>query len=234
MREASATPDQIVGIGVDFTSCTMLPALADGTPMCLVDRFKSVPLAWPKLWKHHGAKHEVDRINHVARERQEPWLARYGGTIGIEWFFPKSSKPFITAPLVYDATEVWLEGGDWFVWQLTTGPFPRCKPTELARSHLPGRLQSLLEQAHGFPSRDYFAAVDPRFADVVSSKCPARSEAPALQAGTLTQASGRPLRSAPRHPRQRRHHRRPRRRPRRRVRGAVHHGHGHGHQLPVT
>jgi len=189
MREANATPDQIVGIGVDFTSCTMLPALADGTPMCLVDRFKSVPLAWPKLWKHHGAKHEVDRINHVARERQEPWLARYGGTIGIEWFFPKILETLHHAPLVYDATEVWLEGGDWFVWQLTSGPFPRCKPTELARSTCQAGYKACWNKHTGFPSRDYFAAVDPRFGDVVSSKMPGTLRSPGLQAGTLTQAS---------------------------------------------
>src|SRR3989442_571093 len=78
MRDARAVPESIVGIGVDFTSCTMLPTLADGTPLCLLDRFKGEPLAWPKLWKHHGAKAETDRMNHIARERKEPWLARYG------------------------------------------------------------------------------------------------------------------------------------------------------------
>src|SRR3954468_10393308 len=29
---SGAAPDSVVGIGVDFTSCTMLPAKADGTP----------------------------------------------------------------------------------------------------------------------------------------------------------------------------------------------------------
>jgi L-ribulokinase len=61
----------------------MLPARADGTPLCLSERFRGVPLAWPRLWKHHGAKAETDRINEVARARSEPWLARYGGVIGI-------------------------------------------------------------------------------------------------------------------------------------------------------
>src|SRR5207249_538115 len=89
MRETKLSPDAIVGIGVDFTSCTMLPTLADGTPLCLVEKFQNEPLAWPKLWKHHGAKAETDRMNAIARERQEPWLARYGGAIGLEWFFPK-------------------------------------------------------------------------------------------------------------------------------------------------
>src|SRR5687768_17821718 len=98
-------PTHVVGIGVDFTSCTMLPAKADGTPLCLLNGFKDVPLAWPKLWKHHGAKDATDRINQVARERREPWLARYGGTIGLEWFFPKVLETLDHEPRVYEAAE---------------------------------------------------------------------------------------------------------------------------------
>ena len=90
MAEAKIKADQIIGIGVAFTSCTMLPTLGDGTPLCMLPQFQNVPLAWPKLWKHHGAKHQTDRLNAVARERSEPWLARYGGIIGLEWFFPKN------------------------------------------------------------------------------------------------------------------------------------------------
>src|ERR1044072_290003 len=71
VRQAKVAPGDIVGIGVDFTSCTMLPALRDGTPLCLVERFAREPLAWPKLWKHHGAQAQTDRINQVARERNE-------------------------------------------------------------------------------------------------------------------------------------------------------------------
>src|SRR5688572_27628407 len=69
MKAAGASPEQVVGIGVDFTSCTMLPALRDGTPLCLVEKWKNTPLAWPKLWKHHGAKAATETINAVARER---------------------------------------------------------------------------------------------------------------------------------------------------------------------
>src|SRR5215217_1914998 len=68
LRAGGAAADDVIGIGVDFTSCTMLPARADGTPLCLLDPFRSTPLAWPKLWKHHGAKEATDHINHVARE----------------------------------------------------------------------------------------------------------------------------------------------------------------------
>ncbi len=44
--------------------------------------------------------------------------SRYGGTIGLEWFFPKILETIEHAPAVYDATAIWLEAGDWFVWQL--------------------------------------------------------------------------------------------------------------------
>src|SRR3954454_23432251 len=65
LASSGARPDEVIGIGVDFTSCTMLPARADGTPLCLLDALKRTPLAWPKLWKHHGAKQATDRINQV-------------------------------------------------------------------------------------------------------------------------------------------------------------------------
>src|SRR5205807_262571 len=99
-------------------SCTLLPSRADGTPLCLTEPFRRVPQAWPKLWKHHGAKGEADRINDIARQRKEPWLNRYGGTISLEWFFPKVLETLHHSPAVYHAADVWLEAGDWFVWQL--------------------------------------------------------------------------------------------------------------------
>ncbi len=180
-----ASPD-IVGIGVDFTSCTMLPALEDGTPLCLDKRFAQVPLAWPKLWKHHGAKSETDRINQVARERKEPWLSRYGGIIGLEWFFPKILETLRGAPEAYDATRVWLEGGDWLIWQLVSGPFPRCSPNHLVRSTCQAGYKACWNSKTGYPSADYFEAVDPRMKEVVIAKMPGTLAAPGQKAGLLT------------------------------------------------
>ncbi len=134
VKQSGVRADEVIGIGVDFTSCTMLPCRADGTPLCLIDAFMSTPLAWPKLWKHHGAKRETQRINDVARERNEPWLQRYGGTIGLEWFFPKTLETLSGAPEVYAAADLFIEAGDWLVWQLTSGPFPRCDASAIVRS----------------------------------------------------------------------------------------------------
>ncbi len=165
--------DDVVGIGVDFTSCTMLPAKADGTPLCLLDAFKPVPLAWPKLWKHHGAKAETDRINQIARERNEPWLARYGGTIGLEWFFPKVLETLAAEPAAYAAADVWLEAGDWLVWQLTSGPFPLCSLASLAL-HVPGRVQGDVERRGRLPVGGVFRRRSSRSWPASSDRrCPA-------------------------------------------------------------
>jgi L-ribulokinase len=87
MAAGGRAPDTIGGIGVSFTSCTMLPTLADSTPLC--ESMAHDPHAWPKLWKHHGAGAQTARLNDLASRRAEPWLARYGGIVGLEWLIPK-------------------------------------------------------------------------------------------------------------------------------------------------
>ncbi|MCY2953803.1 MAG: ribulokinase [Planctomycetota bacterium] len=186
LAQAKISPDQVVGIGVDFTSCTMLPCLRDGTPLCCVDRFRTTPLAWPKLWKHHGAKAETDRINETARRRKEKWLARYGGIIGIEWFFPKVLETLNHEPKVYDAAEVWIEGGDWLVWQLVAGPFPHCASVTPPRSTCQAGYKAMWNAHTGYPSREYFRAVHPKMAGVVTEKMPGTLLSPGQQAGLLT------------------------------------------------
>ncbi|MEX0938286.1 MAG: ribulokinase [Pirellulales bacterium] len=188
IRSAGVGRDTFVGVGVDFTSCTMLPCRADGTPLCLDDRFASEKYAWPKLWKHHAARAQTDRINELARQRNEPWLARYGGVIGLEWFFPKVLETLEAAPAVYDAAEVWLEAGDWYVWQLVGGP-----ADQLPRSTCQAGYKAMWSGTDGYPSREFFAALDPRMADVVEYKMPGRLLAPGTCAGTLTVTAARKL-----------------------------------------
>ena len=76
------------------------------------------PHAYPKLWKHHAAQPEADRVNAVAEERGEPWLARYGGRISSEWEFAKALQVLDEDPEIYDRAERWIEAADWIVWQL--------------------------------------------------------------------------------------------------------------------
>jgi L-ribulokinase len=193
MRAAKIDPRSVVGIGIDFTSCTMLPCLRDGTPLCLVHGFDDRPLAWPKLWKHHGAKAETDRINQIAHERKEKWLKRYGGIIGLEWFFPKLYETLNHDPRVTSAAEVWLEAGDWLVWQLTSGPFPRCSASQIVRSTCQAGYKAMWSRADGYPSLDFFRAVDPKLVPIVQHRLPGTHRSPGEPAGVLTEAAGKML-----------------------------------------
>jgi L-ribulokinase len=190
VRKASAQADcrreNVMSVGVDFTSCTMLPALRDGTPLCQVDRLRGEKYAWAKLWKHHGAKQETDRINQVARRRKEKWLDRYGGIIGLEWFFPKILETLNHAPKVYAATDVWLEAGDWYVWQLVGG-----SAESLPRSTCQAGYKAMWSRAEGYPSKAFFKALHPAMANVVQEKMPGRLLSPGEAAGGLTAAMAR-------------------------------------------
>jgi L-ribulokinase len=188
LRASKAKSAQVAGIGVDFTSCTMLPTLADGTPLCAMAKWRGQPFAWPKLWKHHGAVEQTDRINAVARERNEAWLARYGGIIGLEWFFPKMLETLEQAPRLFDAAEVWLEAGDWLVWQLVGGP-----PKTLPRSTCQAGYKAMWSREDGYPSREFFRALDPRLENVVKEKMPGRMVAPGERAGELSRATAQRL-----------------------------------------
>ncbi|MCW2879047.1 MAG: ribulokinase [Sphaerisporangium sp.] len=149
---AGVPASQVIGIGTDFTSCTVLPATADGTPLCelLPDR----PHAWPKLWKHHAAQPHADRINALAAERGEPWLPRYGGKISAEWQFAKGLQVLQEDPEVYDLTERWIEAADWIVWQLTG-----VETRNVCTAGYKG-----IHQDGGYPSAEFLAALDPGFA----------------------------------------------------------------------
>ncbi|MFM8894932.1 MAG: ribulokinase, partial [Actinomycetales bacterium] len=118
LASSGADPSQVVGIATDFTACTVLPVTSDGTPLCERPGFADRPHAWPKLWKHHAAQGQADRINLLARERDEPWLARYGGAISAEWQFAKALQLLQEDPQAYQATDLWVEAADWIVWQL--------------------------------------------------------------------------------------------------------------------
>ena len=161
VAKAGLDPAQVIGIGIDFTACTMLPTKADGTPLCLLDEFRCEPHAWVKLWKHHAAQPEADDVNRVAAELGETWPARYGGKISSEWFFPKALQILREAPEIYRAADRLIEAADWVVWQLTG--------VETRNSCTAG-YKAIWSADGGFPRRQFFAALDPEFADVVDSK----------------------------------------------------------------
>ena len=177
LAESGVAPDDIIGVGIDFTACTMLPTKADGTPLCYLAEHRANPHAWAKLWKHHAAQPEANRINELARERGETWLARYGGKISSEWFFPKALQILDEAPEIYEAADRLIEAADWIVWQLTG------KET---RNSCTAGYKAIWSKRAGFPSPDYFQALHPRMRNIVQEKMCERILPLGARAGGLT------------------------------------------------
>ena len=146
----------VVGIGIDATSCTVLPVTDDGTPLCELAMWRARPHAWPKLWKHHAAQHVANRLNEVALERKEAFLARYGGRISSEWYFPKLIEIWLEDRGVYDASAAFIEVADWVVWYLSG---------HQRRSACPAAYKALWSEADGIPSAAYFDAAYPGFSE---------------------------------------------------------------------
>ena len=161
LKESGVNHEDVIGIGIDFTACTMLPAKADGTPLSDLPEYRSHPHAWVKLWKHHAAQPEADEINETARAMNEGWLDRYGGKISSEWFFSKTLQIVNEAPEIYDAADRLIEAADWVVWQLTG--------TETRNSCTAG-YKAIWSKRDGFPSKDYFAALHLELATVIDDK----------------------------------------------------------------
>lgn len=177
LRMSGVDSADVIGIGIDFTACTMLPTKADGTPLCFLPEYRNQPHAWVKLWKHHAAQPEADRINEVARERGEPWLKRYGGKISSEWFFSKALQILNEAPHIYRAADRLIEAADWVIWQLTGRE---------SRNACTAGYKAMWQKESGFPSDDYFGALHPEMDDVVDAKM-SRDIAPlGSKAGKLT------------------------------------------------
>jgi len=166
----------VIGIGTDFTACTMVPTLADGTPLCETERFADRPHAYVKLWKHHAAQPHADRINALAHERGEPWITRYGGLISSEWEFAKGLQLLEEDPEVYAATVHWVEAADWIVWQLT-GRYTRNACTAGYKG---------IFQDGKYPSMEFLAALNPDFAGFAKGKLSADVVPLGSLAGRLT------------------------------------------------
>ena len=161
LKQSGVDASQIIGVGIDHTACTVLPVMADGTPLCFLDEYKEEPHAYIKLWKHHAAQPQADRINELAAERGETWLSRYGGKISSEWLFPKVMQVAQQAPEIYDAADRFVEATDWVVWQLTGN--------ETHNSCTAG-YKAIWSKSEGYPSNDFFKALDPKLDGIIGTK----------------------------------------------------------------
>ena len=148
LRQTEVSASDVVGVGIDFTTCTMLPVKADGTPLCFL--YEDEPHAYVKLWKHHAAQPYANRLNETARQMGQKWLDRYGGKISSEWMFPKIMQIAEESRKLYEETDRFIEAADWVIWQLTG--------RETHNSCLAG-YKSIWSKREGFPGNDFFKAL---------------------------------------------------------------------------
>jgi len=182
LRQSGIDPADVIGVGIDFTACTMLPVLGDGSPLCTLPEYRRNPHAWVKLWKHHAAQPEADQINATARRMGEGWLDRYGGKISSEWFFSKTLQILDEAPEIYHAASRLLEAADWLVWQLCG--------VETRNSCTAG-YKAMWSKREGFPRPEYFAALDARLEHVVDEKMSRKISPIGDRAGGLSPQAAR-------------------------------------------
>lgn len=182
LKKSGVDPADVIGVGADFTACTMLPVKADGTPLCFLPAWRNNAHAWTKLWKHHAAQPEANQLTETARRLGCTFLDRYGGKISSEWLFPKVLQILNEAPEVYAAADRFIEAADWIIWQLTG------KETH---NNTAAGYKAIWSRREGFPDESYFAALDPRFEKVVSEKLGEDIAFIGHKAGELTEEAAR-------------------------------------------
>ncbi len=165
IKKGGIDPKDIIGIGIDFTACTMLPVKNDGTPLCFIDKYKNNPYAYIKLWKHHAAQDKANKLNEIAAERGEKWLSSYGGKISSEWMFPKIWETLDKAPEIYEEADCFVEAADWVIWQLCG---------KQTKNSCTAGYKAMWNKKEGYPSPEFFAALDKRLENVIEEKfsCP--------------------------------------------------------------
>jgi L-ribulokinase len=192
LRKARIRAEQIGAIGTDFTSCTVLPVKSDGTPLCFDRRLARNPHAWVKLWKHHTTQPEADAINEIGRRRGEEFIRAYGGKYSSEWFFSKVLETVRAAPEVYQATDFFIEGCDWIVWQLCGH-----QTRNVSAAGFKGMKVYPQGDSWSYPAAEFFEELHPALKDVIAEKLGGPVIQLGARAGELTEEMARRLELVP-------------------------------------
>ena len=161
MKSSGISAKEVVGVGVDFTTCTIIPTDENLTPLSFKEEFKNEPYAYARLWKHPSAQEEADEITELAKRRGEKWIKRYGGKLSNQFALPKILETLRKAPLVYDAAKRFIEGGD-FITYILTG--------EEKHAQAFVGYKACWNEESGYPSDDFMCELDPRLSGIFGTK----------------------------------------------------------------
>ncbi|MHB9997192.1 ribulokinase [Bacillus spizizenii] len=178
LEQTDVEPKDIIGIGIDFTACTILPVDSTGQPLCMLPEYEEEPHSYVKLWKHHAAQKHADRLNQIAEEEGEAFLQRYGGKISSEWMIPKVMQIAEEAPHIYEAADRIIEAADWIVYQLCGS---------LKRSNCTAGYKAIWSEKAGYPSEDFFGKLNPLMKTITNDKLAGSIHSVGEKAGGLTE-----------------------------------------------
>lgn len=176
VEESGISPEQIIGVGLDATSTTLLPTTADGIPMCELEEYKDNPHAYIKMWKHHAAQKQAESILRLAAEEKETWLCQFGDFISGEHFLPKAAQIADEDPEFFDKCDKILEVGDWLVWLLTG---------KESRNYCAAAFKTYCNQNGEDVSPDFLAKINPGLR-TLSEKLPGNIVHPGDRAGEIS------------------------------------------------
>lgn len=183
LEEAGTDGGQVAAVGWDVTACTMLPALADGTPLCRLPEFRNQPHAWVKLWKHLAAEEQARRLEAAILTWDPALLEDYGGKVGAQWMVPKAMQILEEAPELYGRADLLLEVSDWLVLTLTG---------RLTRSSCFAGFKSFFRPERGYLPPEILRRLDPRL-EGLGEKLRGCVRSPWETAGGLTESWARRL-----------------------------------------
>lgn len=182
MKEAGVSADDVIGLGIDFTACTVMPVKADGTPLCFLEQYRSNPNAYVKLWKHHAAQKYATKLNETAEKMGETFLKRYGGKISSEWMVPKAWQILEEDEALYRDMDYFLEAADWVIWQMTGVQ---------TRNSCTAGYKAIYHKQTGYPKKEFYKALDPRLENFVEEKLNCPITPLGSKAGEMTEAAAK-------------------------------------------
>lgn len=169
LEESQINKDEVVGIGVDFTSCTVVFLDENFRPLHMNEDLSHHPHAYVKLWKHHGAQDEATQMVEANEKANQNWLDYYGHSVNSEWMIPKILEVKHKAPELLERFHYIMEAGDYMTSLLVN---------QNIRSNCGIGFKGFYDEVNGF-NYDFFETVDPELPQIVKDKC----EAPVIQIG---------------------------------------------------
>jgi len=165
LEESGVLAAQIIGMGVDFTASTVIPLDSSFRPLC--ESYPDRPHAWPKLWKHHGAGPQAEKLTRLCETYEPDYLRRYGGKISSECLTAKVLQAFEEDREIFDATHSFVEAMD-YVTSILCG-----KPVF---SSSVATAKAFYSRETGYPDCDFFAAIHPALQNLSKEKLMERYE----------------------------------------------------------